>query len=57
MYITNDMNYPKSVGWESKVLAMPNIPRGKGYPISLKTIFKAIVEQKPYASIVKYRRK
>lgn len=45
-------NYPKSKEWELKALAMPNIPRGKSYPNSLKTILQAIKKQKPYNSII-----
>jgi predicted transcriptional regulator len=52
MYSINDKSYPKSIEWESKALAMPNIPRGKGYPISLRTILNALTEQKPYESII-----
>ncbi|NMH74959.1 hypothetical protein HF078_17925 [Bacillus sp. RO2] len=53
MYITNNRNYPKSLEWESKVLAMPNIPRGKGYPTTLRAILIALKEQKPSESIIK----
>jgi len=48
----DDKFYSKTKDWESKVLAMPNIPRGKGYPISLNTILNALKEQKPYETII-----
>lgn len=40
------------INWDSKVLAMPNIPRGKGYPLALKAILDALEKNDSYDSPV-----
>lgn len=45
-----DLNDIKFAEWELKVSAMPNIPRGKGYPESLKKILHAIKDGQKFES-------
>ena len=43
MVKVNSSDYPRKRNWESKVFAMPNIPRGDGgFPRSLKYILNSI---------------
>lgn len=48
MVKVNSADYPMKRNWESKVFAMPNIPRGDGgFPRSLKYILNSIKNNEP----------
>lgn len=48
MVKVDSSDYPKKRSWETKVFAMPNIPRGeKGFPESLKLILNTIKNNEP----------
>lgn len=53
MIKVDSSDYPTLRSWETKIFAMPNIPRGeKGFPESLKYILKAVKDNTPPSSLV-----